>query len=161
MYIDDYHAKLDKKLRSSKSSEMITEVYVPRASLTAFLDDVRKDFRENGVNVIYGTVRMIEKDTESFLAWAKERYACTVLNLHVVHTPEGLRSAEGHFRRLIDLAIKRGGSYFLTYHRFAERRQVEACYPQFREFLRLKLKHDPEERFQSDWYRHYRKMFAE
>jgi hypothetical protein len=30
---------------------------------------------------------------------------------------------------------------------------------QFAEFLRLKRKSDPEERFQSDWYRHYRVMF--
>jgi protein-S-isoprenylcysteine O-methyltransferase len=28
-------------------------------------------------------------------------------------------------------------------------------------FLRLKKRYDPEERFQSDWYRHYRTMFAD
>ena len=50
--------------------------------------------------------------------------------------------------------------YYLTYHRWATRRQVEAGYPQFVEFLRLKRKYDPDERFQSDWYRHYRAMFA-
>jgi hypothetical protein len=27
--------------------------------------------------------------------------------------------------------------------------------------LRAKRRHDPEERFQSDWYRHYRAMFAD
>ena len=32
--------------------------------------------------------------------------------------------------------------------------------PQFQEFLRLKKEHDPTERFQSDWYRHYNQMFA-
>jgi hypothetical protein len=37
---------------------------------------------------------------------------------------------------------------------------VLACYPQFPEFLRRKRQHDPEELFQSDWYRHYRQMFA-
>ena len=58
------------------------------------------------------------------------------------------------------MAIRRGGSYFLTYHKWARREQVEACYPRFEEFLQLKRKHDPEERFQSDWYRHYREMFA-
>jgi hypothetical protein len=31
----------------------------------------------------------------------------------------------------------------------------------FAEFLRLKRRHDPDERFQSDWYRHYRTMFAD
>jgi hypothetical protein len=29
-----------------------------------------------------------------------------------------------------------------------------------REFLRLKRKYDPDERFQSDWYRHYMATFA-
>ena len=51
------------------------------------------------------------------------------------------------------MAIAHGGRYYLTYHRYASRAQVEACYPQFPEFLRLKKKHDPEERFQSEWYR--------
>jgi hypothetical protein len=48
----------------------------------------------------------------------------------------------------------------LTYHRWANRDQVERCHPRFAEFLGLKKQHDPEERFQSDWYRHYREMFA-
>jgi hypothetical protein len=59
------------------------------------------------------------------------------------------------------MAIRRGGSYFLTYHKYATRQQVEACYPQFPEVLRRKRQYDPAERFQSDWYRHYREMFAD
>ena len=39
--------------------------------------------------------------------------------------------------------------------RWASLEQVESCYPQFGEFLRLKRAHDPDEVFQSDWYRHY------
>jgi FAD/FMN-containing dehydrogenase len=64
------------------------------------------------------------------------------------------------FRGLIDLAIARGGSYYLTYHRFATREQVTKCHPKFEDFLALKEKYDPDNRFQSDWYRHYRTMFA-
>jgi FAD/FMN-containing dehydrogenase len=59
------------------------------------------------------------------------------------------------------MAARRQGTYYLTYHRYATRKQVKTCYPQFAEFLRLKKKYDPEERFQSDWYRHYRTMFAD
>jgi hypothetical protein len=36
---------------------------------------------------------------------------------------------------------------------------VAAAYPRFVEFLREKLRCDPDERFQSDWYRHYCEMF--
>ena len=57
-------------------------------------------------------------------------------------------------------AIALGGSFYLTYHRYGTRSQVEACYPQFARFLALKRQYDPEERFCSDWYRHYAEMFA-
>ena len=161
-YLDHYHGPLDQLLGADvPASEMITEIYVPRPQLADFLAEVAEDFRANDVSVIYGTVRMIERDDESFLAWARERFACTIFNLHTVHSPEGLEHSADAFRRLIDMAIRRGGSYFLTYHKYARRDQVESCYPQFAEFLRLKRQHDPDERFQSDWYRHYRTMFAD
>jgi len=161
VYIDNYHQDLDRRLGATVSgSEMITEIYVPRHKLIRFLDDVRKDFRENNVDLIYGTIRLIEKDDESFLAWAKEPYVCVIFNLHVSHSSEGLERAAQAFRGLIDLAIPYEGSYFLTYHRWATRKQVETCHPKFAEFLRLKRKYDPDERFQSEWYRHYRRMFG-
>ncbi len=55
----------------------------------------------------------------------------------------------------------RGGSYFLTYHKYARRDQIEACHPRFASFLRRKREIDPDERFQSDWYRHHRSLFPE
>jgi FAD/FMN-containing dehydrogenase len=142
------------------ATEIITEINVPRETLKAFLDEVREDFRKNKVQLIYGTVRLIEKDDESFLPWAKQSYACTIFNLHTVHSKEGIEHSAQAFRRLIDMAIKRGGTYYLTYHKYATRNQVEACYPNFAELLQFKRKYDPKEIFQSDWYRHYRKMFA-
>ena len=84
-----------------------------------------------------------------------------IFNLHVVHSPAGLERAAAEFRQLIDAGIRYGGSYYLTYHRFATRQQVEACYPQFPAFLRAKRRYDSQERFQSDWYRHYKRMFGE
>jgi len=162
IYPDNYHREIDDKLHTTyPATEMITEINVPRPALSGFLDEVREDFRKNKVELIYGTVRLIERDDESFLPWAKQPYACTIFNLHTVHSPGGLQRSEDAFRRLIDMAARRGGTYYLTYHRYAARNQVERCYPQFAEFLRLKKKYDPEERFQSDWYRHYRTMFAD
>ena len=159
-YVDDYHAVLDRHSSGPPASEMIGEVYVPRAALDSFFQDVRDDFRRGRVDVIYGTVRLIERDAETFLAWARNRWACVVFNLHVEHTPQGVAKAADDFRRLIEHARRYGGSYYLTYHRWARRDQVEACYPQIREFLRLKREFDPDERFESDWYRHHRTMFS-
>ena len=161
-YLDDYHVSLDKQLGvRDRATEMITEIYVARPALPSFMAEVAAAFRINGVPIVYGTVRLIEQDDESVLAWAKQPYACIIFNLHVVHTPQGIARAAQAFRDLIDMGLKRGGRYYLTYHRHARRDQVEACYPQLPEFLRMKRKYDPEERFQSEWYRHYKQMFAD
>jgi FAD/FMN-containing dehydrogenase len=162
VYPDNYHREIDKRLHAPyPATEIITEIDVPRPMLAGFLDEVRDDFRKNKVELIYGTVRIIERDDESFLAWAKQPYACVIFNLHTVHSPEGIQHSADAFRRLIDMAARRGGTYYLTYHRYATRGQIESCYPRFAEFLKLKVKYDPEERFQSDWYRHYKSMFAD
>ena len=159
-YLPNYAQKLREQIGGSESSLVITEIYVPRPDLAGFLARAAELLRTNGTLVIYGTVRLIEKDEESFLTWAKQPYACVIFNLLTLHTPQGIENSAKSFRGLIDLAIERGGSYYLTYHRFARREQVLACYPQFKKFLDLKKTYDPAERFQSDWYRHYRRMFA-
>lgn len=161
-YIPDYHEALADRLGAhAHGSEMITEIYVPRDSLVRFMADVRADFLRHRTDLIYGTIRLIERDTETMLAWAKQPYACIIFNIHVMPDAAGIVRAMQDFRRLIDRGLSYGGSYYLTYHRWAERRQVTDAYPQFAEFLRLKRRLDPEEVFQSEWYRHYRTMFAD
>ncbi|MDB4869100.1 MAG: L-gulono,4-lactone dehydrogenase [Gemmatimonadales bacterium] len=161
-YIPDYHDALGVRLGEyAHGTEMISEIYVPRDALVRFLADVRSDFLEHRTDMIYGTIRLIERDTETLLRWAKEPYACIIFNIHVMPDPAGIERAKQEFRRLIDRGLQYGGSYYLTYHRWAERRQVLAAYPEFPEFLRLKRRLDPSEVFQSDWYRHYKAMFAD
>jgi FAD/FMN-containing dehydrogenase len=160
-YIDDYHRVLAPRLGArAQGTEMISEIYVPRADLVGFLEAARAEIVAHGVDLIYGTIRLIERDDETLLAWARADYACVIFNLHTRHDAASLRRTAGHFRRLIDLARARGGSYYLTYHRWATREQVLACHPALPEFLASKLQHDPEQRFQSDWYRHHLELLG-
>lgn len=160
-YVDGYHEVIDHRCGCGrKRSEMISELYVPRAVLSRFLAAAAGDLRRSGASVIYGTVRLIERDAESFLAWAREPWACVIFNLCVEHSDEGLHQARRIFRQLIDRAIECGGSYYLTYHSFARRDQVEAAHPRVRAFLCAKRRLDPGLRFQSTWWRHYDRMFA-
>src|SRR5262249_58097806 len=44
-YIDDYHREVDRRTRANEpATEMISELYVPRAQLPAFLGEMREDF---------------------------------------------------------------------------------------------------------------------
>jgi FAD/FMN-containing dehydrogenase len=160
VYADNYHRQLEKRYAATnRASEVITELYCDREALEPFMADVREYVKRDQVEIIYGMVRLIEQDDESFLPWAKKSYACVSFNLHVEHSTRGSIRIGDAFRRLINIAVKHGGSYSLTYHRHALRQQIDVCYPRFRDFLQLKRKYDKEELFQSDWYRHYKRMY--
>ena len=152
-YLDGYHERIDAALGSAcRCSEMISELYVPHERLIDFLHAAARMLAGRGADVIYGTIRLIRQDSETFLPWARHDQACVIFNLHVRHTPEGIAHAAGSFRGLIDLALERSGSFFLTYHRWATRGQLLAAYPQLPDFLERKRILDPAGTFRSDWH---------
>jgi FAD/FMN-containing dehydrogenase len=160
IYPENYHRAIDQRMgAANRATEVITEIYCERDALESFMSEVRAYALAQRTQIVYGTVRLIEQDRDSFLAWAKKPYACVIFNLHVERTSSAVIRASDAFRALIDIGLRHGGSYYPTYHRYALKRQVEAAFPQFQEFLKLKRKYDPAELFQSDWYRHYKKMF--
>lgn len=150
-YVPDYHDAL-KNGSHGGASEMITELYVPKNKLHSFLLAAKSALKRNGADVIYGTVRMIERDDESFLTWAKESYACIILNLHIDHDQISILRAKHSFRMLIDIAISMNGSFYLTYHRYATRKQLLNVYPQFKKFIEKKKHFDPNGKFRSNWF---------
>ena len=159
LYIDDYHRDLDHQLHQTVGgTETIAELYVPLPSLPDFMAAAAAELKSRDANVIYGTIRLIERDDDTFLSWARQRYACIVVNLHVEHSASGIEKATNAMRSLIDQAAARDGSYFLTYGRFATAEQLHACHPRFEEFLSEKRRLDPQGVFSSDWYRAYGKQ---
>lgn len=142
------------------ASLMISELYVPRSRFPEFMREARQALLDTEANVVYGTVRLIEPEAETFLRWAREDYACVIFNLLVEHSAEGVGRAKRQFRALIDRALDQDGCYYLTYHRWARKDQVERAYPQFRSFLGLKDRYDPDGLFTSEWHRHYVEMFG-
>ncbi len=160
-YADFLHSTNDTDLKQPvKETLVIGEHYVPRDQLISFMKQAREILRVHDAEVIYGTIRAILRDTTSFLPWAKDDFACVIFNIRTPHNDSGMKRTADTFRALIDAGIALGGSFFLTYHRYASARQVEACYPRFRQFLELKKTYDHDELFTSDWYFHYKKAFA-
>ena len=156
---ENYHRDIDRRLQAPRATESVVELLCEREKLPQYMQETRDYAKRNALEVIQGTVRLIDEDRESFLAWARKPFACVTLAVHIEHSTRGLIAAGDHFRRLIDIALRHGGGWYPTYRRDALRRQVDYAFPQFSDFLKLKRKHDPQELFQSDWYRHYKNMF--
>jgi FAD/FMN-containing dehydrogenase len=85
-YLPNYAQKIRELVGGEESSLIITEIYVPRPDLPDFLAHGAELLRSNRTIAMYGTVRLIEKDDESFLAWAKKSYACIIFNLLTLHS---------------------------------------------------------------------------
>ncbi|HYD18574.1 MAG TPA: FAD-binding oxidoreductase [Patescibacteria group bacterium] len=161
IYLKEFNKQFAKE-RGEKagSSLMLSEVYVPRDKFFESMEKFRAEALKRGMDIIYGTVRFIERDDESFLPWAKQDYACIIFNLYIVHSDAGIEKAKQDFQALYDIALAAGGSYYLTYHRWARKDQVLKAYPLLPELLAEKRRIDSREIFQSDWYRHYKTMFT-
>lgn len=157
-YVPDYHAKLDGATHSPKASEVLTEFFVPMDKVQNFLQQARDYFQSHNTDIIYSTIRFIDKDDETFLPWAKQRYVCVIFNFHTVHSTADIAKTMDAYSFLIDKTIEASGTFYLTYQHVATKKQLLACYPQFDQFLSLKSKYDPTEVFQSDWYRWHRKL---
>lgn len=159
-YVDYLEENGSDDKQSDRESLVIGEHYVPYNCMIPYVQRAREILRFYGTEVIYGTIRVIQKDQQSFLPWANENYACIIFNLRTKHKKAGVERVASTFKALIDAALIFEGSFFLTYHRYATPKQVEKAYPRIRDFFQLKCKYDPDERFQSDWYRHYKPYFG-
>jgi len=160
-YPPDYHKDIEKRLGAgSEGADVIVEVYLPRGELIPFLEEARRLLLTSEMPLIYGTIRFIEQDKDSFLPWAKKRYACVIFTPHTSGETLALHKTGETCRQLTRAATRKGGSFYLTYNRFATRDDLDWAYPQFTEFLNLKKKYDPMETLQSDWYRHYKALHA-
>jgi FAD/FMN-containing dehydrogenase len=159
-YVPRYHDRLADLPPEAQGSEVISELYVPRSQLHRFLRCAARVLRTCAAPLTYGTVRLIRQDNESFLPWARQDYACVIFNLLTPESDAGRARTAFAFRSLYDVALELDGSFYLTYHAYATRDQIETAYPQMPEFLNRKLKFDPGERFQSNWYRHMKTLLG-
>lgn len=139
---------------------MITEIYLDHDKAIPCLESIRESLALRKADITYGTIRLIEEDRETFLPWARRRSVCIVANLHCPVSKAGIEKTKQDFRAILDCVLAFDGSFYLTYHRWALPHHVTAAYPQISEFFELKKHYDPNEIFQSNWYRHYHQYFG-
>jgi hypothetical protein len=86
-------------------------------------------------NVIYGTVRLIAQENETFLHRAQDSFAFIIFPLFVDPSSGGMMKSQLQSQTLIDCAIDEGGFFYLTYYKWAGKDQIETFYSQFLSFL--------------------------
>ncbi len=137
-------------------TDLIQEYYVPIDEFTGFMDDFRTIINEDNINIISSTIRYVKANDEIMLPYAPTKDAFSVIVMSNISLEQAeVEKAELSTQRLVDAAIKHGGTHYLTYQLFPTKAQLTKEYPRIDEAFDLKRKYDPEELFMNDFYAKY------
>jgi len=150
----NYEASLDTAELEPASRETFTyaiqEYFVPVDRFDDFVPRMRDILRRHDVNVVYVSIRHAKQDPGSLLAWARTEVFAFVV-YYKQETNDSAKNEVGVWtRELIDAALDLGGSYYLPYQLHATEQQFLRAYPRAPEFLALKQRFDPTNKFRNE-----------
>ena len=110
--------------RSTDTTDILHEYFVPRSAFEAFVERVRKIVPKHDGNLLNVTVRSIETDTDTQLRYATEPVYSLVMLFQQARDEPGDEKMAAMTRELIDAALDLGGRYYLPYRLHATRGAV-------------------------------------
>jgi FAD/FMN-containing dehydrogenase len=129
--------------RSASRTDILHEYFVPPDRFADFLDACREVIPRSTQDLLNVTLRYLEADTESVLAYAPAQRISAVMSFSQARSSEGDAAMERMTRELIDRVLAIGGSFYLPYRLHARRDQVARAYPALRSFAAAKRRYDP------------------
>ena len=135
-------------------TDILHEYFVPRAAIVPFIDDLRRVFRAQGVNLVNASIRAVDAEHNA-LSYAPAPAFSVVLYINQSTDAEGSRRMARLTSDLIDLTARHGGRFFLPYQLHYTPAQLERSYPEIRAFFAAKRRWDPQGRFGNSWYARY------
>jgi FAD/FMN-containing dehydrogenase len=138
--------------------DILHEYFVPPPRFDAFLSACRALIPASGAELLNVTLRYVEADPVSRLAYAPQARIAAVMSFSQGRTPEADRAMQALTRRLIDAVTDLGGAFYLPYRTHARAEQVHRAYPGAADFVVAKRRYDPALRFRNGLWDAY---FAE
>jgi hypothetical protein len=141
--------------RNSSRTDILHEYFVPPDRLAAFLADCREIIPAHRQDLLNVTLRYVEADGASVLAYAPQRRIAAVMLFVQQRTQEAEADMRAMTVKLIDRVLAQGGSYYLPYRLHARVDQLRAAYPRLDEFVAAKRRYDPQLRFRNALWDQY------
>ncbi|HEY4496850.1 MAG TPA: FAD-binding oxidoreductase [Candidatus Paceibacterota bacterium] len=135
-------------------TDILHEYFIPRDQFVPYIDEMRTIMTEADVNLLNASVRVVHKEN-NFLNYSPTDTFSIVLYINQKTDESGNQKMRKVTQELIDLTIKHGGRFFLPYQLHYTTGQLERAYPEFKSFLTMKKKYDPQELFTSTFYKKY------
>jgi hypothetical protein len=141
--------------RDRARTDILHEYFLPAEGLEPFLAVCRVAISASRQDLLNVTLRYVEEDRQSVLAYARGPRVAAVMLFSQRMTRVDDEDMAMLTRRLVDAALEAGGSFYLPYRLHARRDQVARAYPRLEEFLIGKRRHDPGLLFRNLMWDHY------
>jgi FAD/FMN-containing dehydrogenase len=143
--------------RDPDRTDILHEYFVPEERVVEFIRSMHDVFSRFDVDLLNVTIRSVDTDTDSVLRYADQPMFALVMLFNQGRTQADETLMQEFTRRLIDLALKAGGRYYLPYRLHATKAQFQKAYPQHADFFAAKRRWDPDEIFRNRFYDQYGK----
>ena len=141
--------------RSSDSTDILHEYFVPRQNVASFVRSLRQIVRKHNADLLNVTVRHVDTDRATFLRYADEPMFAFVMLFNQKISVRAESTMAAMTREIINAALTNEGTYYLPYRLHATPEQFRRAYPQSKAFFKLKHKYDPDVLFRNEFYRRY------
>jgi FAD/FMN-containing dehydrogenase len=141
--------------RTNSSTDILHEYFVPRERLLNFLGEVKAIVPRHHGNLLNVTIRQVLVDRDALLRYADRDMVSLVMLFNQERTTAGDLQMTPMTQELIDAALNCGGRFYLPYRLHATPEQFRRGYPMAEQFFALKMKYDPDELFQNQFYLQY------
>jgi FAD/FMN-containing dehydrogenase len=129
--------------RDRSRTDILHEYFLPAEGLEPFLAACRTAIPGSRQDLLNVTLRYVQADPTSVLAYARESRVAAVMLFSQRMTKVDEEDMAAMTQRLIDAALDAGGSFYLPYRLHARQEQLVRAYPRLEEFVARKRHYDP------------------
>lgn len=136
---------------------ILQEYFISEKYFNRFIKEFKllceKHLLLKGITLLNVTIRIINKDTNTYLKYAPTKRYSFVLYfkiLKVVHTT----TFKSLCNKFIDLVLKYKGTFYLPYSTFYTKEQLLKSYPMIKSFIKYKKHYDKNELFNNKFYQY-------
>ncbi|MDH5545011.1 MAG: FAD-binding oxidoreductase [Gammaproteobacteria bacterium] len=140
----------------SEKTYVLQEYFVPVENFEKFVPKMRDVFSKHDVEVLNVSIRHAQKDSGSYLAWARNEVFAFVVYYQQKTDQDSRDKVAEWTREMIDAVISVNGAYYLPYQPHASEAQFRLAYPEAQKYFDIKQKVDPQYRFRNKlWEKYY------
>ncbi|WP_373232068.1 FAD-dependent oxidoreductase [Cohnella sp.] len=142
--------------RKAGRNDLLQEYFIPVEKFDRFIEVLGPLLKEEDLNLLNITVRYVNQDQEAALSYAREDMFALVLLFNVSLTDSGQEKAQQGIQRIIDAALRQGGTYYLPYVAYPTVKQFRSAYPEQASFFDKKRQYDPTALFTNYFHEKYK-----